>query len=133
MKQWINRNAFSSILPRKHRASSKSRHLDAPDARPTTTAAAAPSPRGMCCILAQHSITKSAPKLLSQKARALHSKLEEAFRSMVPRLQPITLKQASRSDLWIRLGLLTLFSPTNDTAGISKLPLTSGSNSRGTD
>ena len=49
MKQWLNRNAFNSILPRKHRASSKSRYLDQPDARPTTTAV--PS-RGMYCIFA---------------------------------------------------------------------------------
>ena len=38
MKQWFKRKC-SWVLPRKHRALSTSRHLDAPDARPTTATA----------------------------------------------------------------------------------------------
>ena len=41
-KQLLKRNASSSVIPNKHPAST-SRHRDAPDARPTTTATDVPS------------------------------------------------------------------------------------------
>ena len=105
-EQSVKQNGLSSKIPRKKHPraseSSTSRHPDAPDARPTTTATSVPSSRGMYSILAQQSIiTKSAKLLVPPQARALHPKLEEAFRPMVHRLQPV-LKQASRSDSWIR-------------------------------